>query len=109
MKRVTHEITACYFPKVGEVDLTWLDLETREKAALTAKVTPEQGKAISNVVWPCVYSDAAVYRRSLEDSERRENELRHVLKAILADLPANRDWLDPNIERIAKELTGVQS
>lgn len=30
--------------------------------------------------------------------------LRSVLKRILDDLPQNRDWLDPDLEKIAREL-----
>lgn len=57
-REATHEITACYFPGKGEVDLTWKDLKTRQIACLTSKVTPAEGNAIADVVWPCVYHDA---------------------------------------------------
>jgi hypothetical protein len=29
--------------------------------------------------------------------------LLYALQQIIGDLPANRDWLDPNIERMAKD------
>jgi hypothetical protein len=32
------------------------------------------------------------------------DELTHVLKAILRDLPTKRDWLDPDIERRARAI-----
>jgi hypothetical protein len=52
-------ISACYFPGHDEVELTWERKSDGAKAALTCKVTPEQGKQIANVVWPCVYHEAA--------------------------------------------------
>lgn len=30
--------------------------------------------------------------------------MKDILKRIINDLPQNRDWLDPNIEKIAREL-----
>ena len=56
----THEITGCYFPAKGEVDLTWKDLDSGKFAGITAKVTADEGNAIADVVWPCVYSGACV-------------------------------------------------
>lgn len=33
-----------------------------------------------------------------------ENEwLRNLLRQIITDLPSNRDWLDPQVERAARE------
>lgn len=54
----THKITACYFPKVGEIELTWEDLETGEVATLTTKVDKKTGEQISKVVMACVYHGA---------------------------------------------------
>jgi len=36
--------------------------------------------------------------------EARISGLKIVLKQILIDLPTNKDWLDPDLERIAKVL-----
>ena len=49
------EVTACYFPKSGEAYLTWERLgEDGKRFGMTVKVTPEQGEALANVVYPCV-------------------------------------------------------
>ena len=60
----THEITACYFPGTGEIELTWRNIETDETAALTAKVDEETGNQIATVVMPCVYSGAIVRKEN---------------------------------------------
>jgi len=52
-------ISACYFPGHDEVELTWERKSDGAKAALTCKVTPEQGKQVADVVWPCLYHEAA--------------------------------------------------
>jgi hypothetical protein len=56
----THKITACYFPKTKEVELTWEDLESGEIASLTTKVDNKTGNQISKVVMACVYHYAIV-------------------------------------------------
>ncbi len=38
------------------------------------------------------------------DSETRLPEYRYVLTQILTDLPTKRDWLDPDLEKRAREL-----
>ena len=49
------EVTACYFPKAGEAELTWERLgEDGKRFGMTVKVTPEQGESLANVVYPCV-------------------------------------------------------
>jgi len=45
--------------------------------------------------------DKDIKIQKLEDENAA---LKCVLKNILKDLPVNRDWLDPNLERIAKEF-----
>jgi len=60
----THEITACYFPGTGEVELTWRDVETDTTVALTAKVDEQTGNQIAKVVMPCLYSGAVVKKRN---------------------------------------------
>jgi hypothetical protein len=45
--------------------------------------------------------DKDIKIQKLEDENAA---LKSVLKNILNDLPVNRDWLDPNLERIAKEF-----
>ena len=79
MKEATHEITACYFPGKDEVELTWEDVETHEKAALTAKVTPEVGHQIAKVVMPCVCQNAVA----------KELDWKTVETLILASLSGN--------------------
>jgi len=54
----THRISACYFPKAGEADLFWQRIEDGKSTAMTVKVTAEQGKALADVVWPCIEWDA---------------------------------------------------
>lgn len=62
----THEITACYFPGDGEVELTWHDLNTNETAALTTKVDAKTGNQIAKVVMACVYVGARVKENHAE-------------------------------------------
>lgn len=38
------------------------------------------------------------------DLERQLAHVRNVLSRILADLPHNRDWLDPALEREARDI-----
>lgn len=54
----THKISAVYYPKSGEMDLTWEDTETGKAAYLTVKVSTEEGERVSDVVGPCVYFGA---------------------------------------------------
>lgn len=63
MEEATHIITGVYFPGLGEVELTWEDLLTGEKAFLTTTVTPEEGIQIAKAIPPCVYSGATVQDR----------------------------------------------
>lgn len=62
-RKATHEISACYFPGKGDVELTWRDLSTGQCADLTTKVTAAEGLAIAEVVMPCVYSPAVAAAR----------------------------------------------
>lgn len=52
-------VTACYFPGKGEADLTWERNEDGARFAMTVKVTEDQGKALSNVVYPCIFWSAS--------------------------------------------------
>lgn len=54
-----YRISACYFPKVGEVELTWERQYDGAEAHLTFKATPDQGKHLVSVIDPCVYYTAA--------------------------------------------------
>lgn len=45
-------VTACYFPHKGEAELSWERGE--HHFGMTVKVTPEQGSALADVVWPCI-------------------------------------------------------
>lgn len=56
----THKISACYFSKIGEIELTWEDLETGEVATLTTKVDEATGKQISKIVPSCIYLNAII-------------------------------------------------
>jgi len=56
----THYITAVYYPKINEIELTWEDIETGKRAALVTKVSPEKGNQIAEVIYPCVNQPAAV-------------------------------------------------
>ena len=40
----------------------------------------------------------------IQKLEGENSALKSVLKNILNDLPVHRDWLDPNLERVAKDL-----
>lgn len=60
MIEATHEITACYFPKKGEAELSFKDLDSGEKVEFTVKLDKETGMRLSEIVWPCVYSGAVV-------------------------------------------------
>jgi hypothetical protein len=53
-KQATHEITACYFPKKGEADLTWDKLWDGSHFGITIKVTEEQGNQLAKTVPACV-------------------------------------------------------
>lgn len=57
-RTATHIISACYFSGKGEVELTWENIETLERAALTVQVTEEEGLAISRTIMACVYHGA---------------------------------------------------
>jgi hypothetical protein len=39
----------------------------------------------------------------------RIKKMDYLLRQILTDLPANKDWLDPHLEEEAKQLTGVKN
>lgn len=61
MNEATHRISACYFPAKQELDLTWEDIETGERAGLTVpNVVPKVGLQIAKTVPPCVYGAAVV-------------------------------------------------
>lgn len=53
-----YRISACYFPKVGEVELTWERQYDGAEAHLTFKATPDQGERLVSVIGPCVYYTA---------------------------------------------------
>lgn len=60
MPEATHEITSCYFPRTGEVELTWKNLETGKSVFLTTRVDSKTGNKIAEVVPACVYHPAIV-------------------------------------------------
>lgn len=97
-----HLISACYFPGHDEVELTWERKSDGAKAALTCKVTPEQGKQIANVVWPCVYLAAApqlaepndtVKDMVEEDNRRAAEQACNVLALRLGYVWNGEDWV----------------
>lgn len=49
------DVTACYFPGTGDAELSWKRLSDGKSFAMTVKVTEKQGKALSDVVYPCVF------------------------------------------------------
>lgn len=57
-EKAEYNISACYFPKCSELELTWENIETGERADISVKVTKEQGEMVSNIVPPCVYFTA---------------------------------------------------
>ena len=54
------QISACYFPGLGEVECTWEDTLTGKEVGIVASVTTEQGEALAEIVYPCVYQSAVV-------------------------------------------------
>lgn len=60
IKKPTHEISACYFPGVGECEFTWEDIETGKRLHLTVKVDEKFGNEMVELVPACVYSKAVV-------------------------------------------------
>lgn len=68
-------------------------------------------KRVANNVRAAYYGDNCVEAQyidlTLEEMSqlREENKyIKFVLKRIIDDLPVNRDWLDPDLERAAKEI-----
>ena len=53
--RATHKVSACYFPGIGIAELTWENIETGKSFGMTVNVTKDQGKALSEIMLPCVY------------------------------------------------------
>lgn len=54
------EISAVFYSATSEVELTWDSQLTGKSACLITKVNDDIGRAISEVVPPCVYHDATV-------------------------------------------------
>jgi hypothetical protein len=48
--------------------------------------------------------EVAGLRTEIAELNQKVRVLKHVLGQIVNDLPSNRDWLDPHLERYAKEL-----
>lgn len=63
--------------------------ETHQKIALAYEVQPSL--AVSAI-------------RTLNDYEDKIKSLTFCLKRIIDDLPPNRNWLDPDLEKMAKNL-----
>jgi hypothetical protein len=70
----THEITACYFPKTGEVEATWEDLTTGERAGATFKVNKKTGEAIARTVMACVYQHATIKQADAMIAQSKKGE-----------------------------------
>jgi ribosomal protein L7/L12 len=68
---------------------------TRERAEHAEKLLKEQGATV------------LVIKHSAEAAIKADKRIRDILRQILRDLPENRDWLDPALEREAKELLGI--
>jgi len=56
----THKISAGYFPGTDELDLTFEDIETNKKIALTVKIDKKTGNAVANIVPPCTYHAVSI-------------------------------------------------
>ena len=52
----------------------------------------------------CPYCQKA--HKSKGKALSKEVEMKYVIEQFLHSLPANKDWLDPDIERMAKEICG---
>lgn len=53
-------------------------------------------------------NSSGVYRPSNEVADRLADAL-YVIRGILTDLPQNRDWLNPELERAAKLLISLDN
>lgn len=56
--------------------------------------------------------NSVVYPRAIKVSEiptagEREKNLEWALRQIVQDLPQKRDWLDPDVEKVARALVGL--
>jgi len=76
MDKPTHEISAVYFPKVGEVELTWRDLITGNRADVTFPCDKKTGELIADAVSPCVYHDAITLRTRITELEAENADLK---------------------------------
>jgi hypothetical protein len=45
-----------------------------------------------------------VLQRTIDDLKEENNQLRLILGSIMNDIPLRRDWLDPNLEKAAKNI-----
>ncbi len=98
---------------MGEVDLTWINLETGSRAAVTAKVSEEDGNKIAQTVMACVASHAtvntsALYRTAMTPAE----SLRSILSEPeqpnrLAKIEEFRAWMKAKFWAYPKSERGV--
>lgn len=90
MCNATHKISAVFYPHDGILELTWEDIETGEKAALTTNVPAETGRQIAKVVPTCVY------HKAITKYPKREE---HIMQAnmTLKDLIAWLEQQDPEL------------
>jgi hypothetical protein len=44
------------------------------------------------------------YRRGVAESNERRDALEYTLSQIMGALPSNKDWLDPQLEKLANDL-----
>lgn len=58
----THKISGCYFSGTGEFEATWEDIETGKTVWLARKVDDKKGRALAEVICPCVYQLGSVCR-----------------------------------------------
>jgi len=56
--------------------------------------------------WPCLAQSAwAPIEKSVqEDLKEDANDMFYMIKNILNDLPSNKDWLDPDLEKGMRDL-----
>lgn len=85
-----YRISACYFPKVGEVELSWERQHDGAEAHLTFKATPEQGKRLVSVIDPCFYYTAAPQPDTSTDYKHSRATVPDLLEALEGYIKANR-------------------
>lgn len=69
----------------------------------TAPLTPTEIESLLLITQIPAAVGNTIFRQS-ERYREQNSALRYVVAQLLSSLPANRDWLDPEIERLAKTV-----